>query len=235
MKKYFIVISFIILSVGNIFTQEKIKYGNIPYSMSVEEIIKIYGPLYDDIYQNDNLSITIDFLGFTAIRPYFKDIYGEVPGRSNNYYLDRRFTKELSLIEKNGRDNLYTTLYFLLNNNKTELFMVTRESHGGRYDNVQERHVSNRDTVSEILKLRPQNLQGNYEYYSSGYRTEEGYVSVWETNTERIILHIGKAGLISHGSYLYISKRFWNEYVKLYVQERNRKMNENREGARSSF
>ena len=53
MKKYLFVIFCFILTISYIFPQEKIKYGNIPYGMSIEKVIETYSTLYDGIYQSD--------------------------------------------------------------------------------------------------------------------------------------------------------------------------------------
>ena len=223
---------FLVFSSFFAFSQEKIRYGSIPYGITLEQAIERYTSLYDRVshFNEPNRSITISSLNFTAIRPFFIDVYGEVPTRPDNF-LSRSYTELLRLTENINGENITTNLYFIKKNNTTKLFMVSRPASGNRNDSAQVRHDNNKIAVSEVLNIRARDLSGNYEYYFNGYYSTAGLVSIWETNDERIFLHTTRSGINTFSEFLHISKTLWNEYAQIFVDERNR----SRQDARSAF
>jgi hypothetical protein len=241
MKKLVFMFLAVVVSISA-FAQEKIKYGNIPYGISIEQAIERYSSIYDTYREETGGEpFYCVFIDFTALRPMFQNIFGNITTFSSGYTsawtpFDKNFTRILNLGERMTRQNgstyiEYTTLYFSIINGQTKLFMVARRGGVEIVGNTALTYTNNKSAVTELLGVNSRELSGQYHYYSSGRRSSNASVCVWEKNNERIILRVSNEFIENVGGFMYVSIPLWNEYEKLYIAERNRKENEAKNSA----
>jgi hypothetical protein len=240
MKKLVCIIVFCFVLTTLITGQEKIKYGNIPYGISIEEAIEIYGSIYDSCSEYTSYGFDCRFIDFTALRPMFQNIFGTVTTlsfatTSGWKTFNKNFTRILALREKiDEKRSDETTLYFLHDGIQTKLFMIKRNYGIIEYANMQEIYLANKAAITERLLINPHELSGTYDYYSSGSRSERAYTCIWEKNNERIVLYIANT-FSNTGGIAYISNIFFKEYENLYINKRNTEQNAAIESAKEKF
>jgi hypothetical protein len=235
------IIVFVIIVVST-FSQEKIRYGNIPYGISIEQAIERYKELYDSCEEEtSSYSFNCTFIDFTALRPMFQNIFGVITTFRLGYTsawtsFDKNFTKILSLGEKiNEKNTIYTELYFLNNKGQTKLFMVSRGASIESTNDPARTYSTNRSAITERLGLNPRELSGTYDYYSSGSRSVDAFTDIWEENNERVVLYVADSYFNGGAGLLYISNTYWREYENLYIQKRNAEQNTAKDAAKNQF
>jgi len=244
MKKLVLVFLAVFVSVFA-FSQEKIRYGNIPYGISIEEAVGKYKPLYNEC-KEETSSFDCTFIDFTALRPMFQNIFGNITTFSRGYTsawtpFDKNITRILKLGETKpypnpnaGTYTEWTMLYFKKDNEQTKLFLVSRRGGIENYGNAQNIYSTNKSAITEIMGVRPRELSGKYDYYNSGSRSANAFVSIWEKNNERVVLHIADA-IGNPGGFMYFSIPLWNEYENLCIAKQRAVENASKEAAKNNF
>jgi hypothetical protein len=236
MKRFFVLALLGITVLG--FTQEKIRYGNIPYGISIETAIQRYSSIYDSCKEETySTFFNCTFVDFTALRPMFQNLFGVITTSRSGYTsawtkFDKNFTRILVLSETNEKTE--EILYFLNNNGQSKLFMVRRRAGIDSGVRAEQTYVANKIAVTERLGVNPRELSGTYDYYNSGSRSVRAYTCIWEKNNERIVLYVAD-DFENTGGFMYISNIFWREYESIYIQKRNTEQNTARETAGNQF
>jgi hypothetical protein len=245
MKKNICVLILFFVFSFTLTSQEKIRYGNIPYGISIEEAIKRYSSIYDTCKEETySYFFNCTFIDFTALRPMFQNIFGDITTFSMGYTsawkkFDDGFTRILLLGEEytlwDGRTAYeYTNLYFIKDREQSKLFMVSRRGGVEKRGDVRETYLNNKSVVTDLLKMNPRELSGTYDYYSSGSCSVRAYGCIWEKNNERVVLYAAD-DIGNTGGFIYINNPLWREYENLYINKRNSAQNTAMESARNQF
>ena len=124
-----------------IVAQERLRFGHIPWGISIEQAIERFGPIYD-VYREETgtRAFNADFIDFTALRPMFTNVFGEItPSRVSRTSAWRSFDSSFTRILRLGETRTipqrtgvrtyteWTVLYFKYINGQSRLFMVARK------------------------------------------------------------------------------------------------------------
>jgi hypothetical protein len=181
--------------------QEKIRYGNIPYGITIEQAVERYNGIYDSCKEEtSSYSFNCTFIDYTALRPMFQNIFGVITTFRSGYTsawtkFNKDFTRILNLGEKINEKTIYTVLYFLNKNGQTKLFMVSRDASIESTSNPESTYLANKSAIVERLGVNPRELPGTYDYYNSGSRSVNVFTAIWEKNNERVVLYFSNSYL----------------------------------------
>jgi hypothetical protein len=135
------------------FGQKYVKYGEIPYGISIESFLSEYGNEYIEARSEHGFSVRM--AEYVALRSQLATIIGKEPNNSNIDRLDGTLTRVLRIEEKDDDSEWITNIYFLINDNTTKLFMVEKcNEHSG--NNLVSDYQNRKTTITNILNNPPQ-------------------------------------------------------------------------------
>lgn len=217
--KKMVLIMLLLLVVSFSFAFDKIKYGNIPYGISIEEFLTNYAPLYDSCRVNDAVTI------------YPEDVTNYVEIKNKATFLEttpwpviQEHTKEYVVSEKDTKgQSIYTYLYFFKNGNTSKLFWIVKRAPFEKYGNTEQEHATIVNNINGVVgKKYGLYTHGTYEswmYYKMTPKTST--ITEWYLPDQTIVICSSSdaSSSQSKGYFIYYSPTLLNEYSSLISSE----------------